>query len=57
MVGQHIEEEEQELFPELRKSNCDLRTLGEQLARRKAELQGKLNAVGSKSIGDMTRRI
>ena len=41
----------------LARSPPDLRALGEQLARRKAESQGKLNAVGSKSIGDMTRRI
>lgn len=54
MVGQHVEEEEEELFPELRKSNCNLRTLGEKMAARKAELQGKLDAVGSSSVGDKT---
>ena len=54
MVAHHVEEEEQELFPELRKSKCNLRTLGEKLAKRKAELQSKLDAVGSRSVGDKT---
>lgn len=52
MVGHHVEEEEDELFPELRKSKCNLRALGEKMAKRKAELQSKLDAVGSKSVGD-----
>ncbi|MFM0625193.1 hemerythrin domain-containing protein [Paraburkholderia xenovorans] len=54
MVGHHVEEEEQELFPELRKSNCNLRSLGEKMAKRKTELQSKLDAVGSRSVGDKT---
>ncbi|MFM0507406.1 hemerythrin domain-containing protein [Paraburkholderia sp. RL17-373-BIF-A] len=54
MVGHHVEEEEEELFPELRKSNCNLRSLGEKMAKRKAELQSKLDAVGSRSVGDKT---
>lgn len=57
MVGHHVEEEEQELFPELRKSKCDLRTLGEKMATRKAALQGKLDAVGSRSVGDKTETL
>jgi len=54
MVEHHVEEEEQSLFPELRKSSCDLRTLGDKIAKRKAELQSKLDAVGSRSVGDKT---
>ncbi|WNC91617.1 hemerythrin domain-containing protein [Paraburkholderia sp. FT54] len=54
MVGHHVEEEEGELFPELRKSNCNLRALGEKMAKRKAQLQSKLDAVGSRSVGDKT---
>ncbi|MEZ0606032.1 hemerythrin domain-containing protein [Paraburkholderia sp. IW21] len=57
MVGHHVEEEERQLFPELRKSKCDLRALGEKLAKRKAELQGALDAVGSKSAGDRTEML
>jgi hemerythrin superfamily protein len=52
MVGHHVEEEEGELFPELRKSKCNLQTLGEKMAKRKADLQSKLDAVGSRSVGD-----
>ncbi|CAB3795396.1 hemerythrin domain-containing protein [Paraburkholderia fynbosensis] len=54
MVGHHVEEEEEELFPELRKSKCDLRALGDRIAKRKAELQSKLDRAGSKSVGDKT---
>ncbi|ASL48947.1 DNA nickase (plasmid) [Burkholderia sp. AD24] len=54
MVKHHIEEEEKELFPELRKSKCDLQALGEKMAKRKAELQSKLDAVGSRAVGDKT---
>jgi hemerythrin superfamily protein len=57
MVGHHVEEEEEELFPELRKSKCNLRALGEKLAKRKAELQSKLDAVGSGSVGDKTEML
>jgi hypothetical protein len=41
-------------FPELRKSKCNLRALGEKMAKRKAELQLKLDEVGSRSVGDTT---
>jgi hemerythrin superfamily protein len=54
MVGHHVEEEEEELFPELRKSKCNLGALGERMAKRKAELQGKLDRAGSKAVGDKT---
>lgn len=54
MVGHHVEEEEGELFPELRKSKCNLRALGDKMAKRKAELQSRLDAVGSKTVGDKT---
>lgn len=57
MVGHHVEEEEEELFPELRKTKCDLRALGDKMAKRKAELQSKLDAVGSRSVGDRTEML
>jgi hemerythrin superfamily protein len=37
-VKHHVKEEETELFPEVRKSDLDLKTLGEQLLARKQEL-------------------
>jgi hemerythrin superfamily protein len=52
MVRHHIEEEERELFPELRRTACDLATLGSRMATRKDGLQAKLDAVGSRSVGD-----
>lgn len=37
-IEHHVEEEEKELFPEVRKADIDLKALGEQLAERKKEL-------------------
>ncbi len=37
-VAHHVEEEETEMFPESRASELDLKALGAQLAKRKAEL-------------------
>ncbi|WP_144146808.1 hemerythrin domain-containing protein [Paraburkholderia sp. BCC1884] len=54
MVQHHVEEEEEELFPALRRTKCDLESLGTRIARRKDELQAKLDAVGSRSVGDRT---
>jgi len=38
MIEHHVEEEETEYFPELRKSEMDLKAVGEQLKARKTEL-------------------
>ena len=40
-VNHHVEEEEQEMFPESRDSDLDLKALGVQLAERKAELMAQ----------------
>lgn len=40
-VNHHVKEEEGEMFPKVRKTRLDLESLGEQLAQRKAELQGE----------------
>jgi hemerythrin superfamily protein len=50
MVRHHIEEEESELFPELRKAKVDLESLGRKLMQRKAALEAKL----PKDAGDRT---
>ncbi|HZV66006.1 MAG TPA: hemerythrin domain-containing protein, partial [Telluria sp.] len=39
-IDHHVEEEEGEMFPKVRKSGLDLVALGQQMAARKAELQG-----------------
>jgi hypothetical protein len=54
MVQHHVEEEENELFPELRKANLDVKGLGQKIVKRKTELQGKLDQVGSRAVGDKT---
>jgi hypothetical protein len=41
-VRHHVEEEESELFPEVRATNLDLDALGAKLAARKAELMAQL---------------
>ena len=38
-IKHHVKEEQNEMFPKVRKTKLDLKALGEQLAARKAELQ------------------
>jgi hemerythrin superfamily protein len=45
-IEHHVEEEEGELFKEVRKADIDLKALGEQLAKRKAELLKEYKADG-----------
>ncbi|MEX3934079.1 hemerythrin domain-containing protein [Paraburkholderia phymatum] len=52
LVRHHIEEEESELLPELRRRGIDLVALGDKLGARKAELVKKLERAGSKLVGD-----
>jgi len=40
-IDHHVEEEENEMFPESRESDLDLKALGAQLAARKAELMAQ----------------
>jgi len=42
MIRHHVEEEEEELFPEVEKSEMDLEAVGKQLAQRKAELMTEM---------------
>ncbi|WP_250516817.1 hemerythrin domain-containing protein [Caballeronia sp. INDeC2] len=53
MVQHHIEEEESDLFPKLRKSGADLTALGKKLMQRKEELEAKI----PKHAGDNTMRL
>jgi len=54
MVRHHIDEEESQLFPALRRSRLDAARLGEQIAHRREQLNRKLEAAGSRLVGDMT---
>jgi hemerythrin superfamily protein len=45
-IEHHVEEEEKELVPKVRKADVDLDALGEQLAARKAELMKEYKASG-----------
>jgi len=45
-IDHHVKEEEDELFPEVRKADIDTKALGEQLAERKRELMKDYKADG-----------
>jgi hemerythrin superfamily protein len=45
-IEHHVEEEEKELFPQLQKSDMDLKGIGEQLAMRKGELMAQMQGDG-----------
>jgi hemerythrin superfamily protein len=45
-IEHHVQEEEKELFPEVRKADIDLKAIGEQLAARKKELMKQFKASG-----------
>jgi hemerythrin superfamily protein len=42
-IEHHVEEEESELFPECRRSDMDLKAIGEQLKARKTELMAEMD--------------
>lgn len=43
-VKHHVKEEQNEIFPKCRKSDMDLKALGEQLAERKKQLMSEMKA-------------
>ena len=45
-IEHHVQEEEKELFPQVRKADLDIKGLGEQLATRKKELMKEYKASG-----------
>ena len=40
-INHHVKEEQNEMFPKVRKTKLDLNALGQQMAQRKAELESK----------------
>ena len=42
-VNHHIREEQNEMFPKVRRTKLDLNALGEQMAQRKAELESQIS--------------
>lgn len=50
MIEHHVGEEEKEYFPRVRKTDMDLKAIGEQLAARKAELMARAEPDGAKSV-------
>ncbi|APA89842.1 hemerythrin domain-containing protein (plasmid) [Paraburkholderia sprentiae WSM5005] len=54
LVRHHIEEEEGQLFPALRRTGCDLAALGNKIAARKQTLQARLDEAGARAVGDKT---
>ncbi|WP_244816311.1 hemerythrin domain-containing protein [Caballeronia sp. Lep1P3] len=51
-VMHHVEEEESQLFKEVRKTGLDLAALGEKIEARKTELQNRLTEVATKTGTD-----
>jgi iron-sulfur cluster repair protein YtfE (RIC family) len=47
MIEHHVQEEEKEYFPQLQKSEMDLKAVGEQLAERKGELMEEMGGDSS----------
>lgn len=47
-IDHHVKEEQDEMFPKVERSEMDTVTIGEQLAKRKAELEGAAQAKGIK---------
>lgn len=45
-IEHHVEEEEKEYFPKLQKTDMDLKAIGEQIMRRKKELQSQMQGDG-----------
>ncbi|WP_334164469.1 hemerythrin domain-containing protein [Phenylobacterium sp.] len=49
MIEHHVEEEEQEYFPEVQKKGMDTKAVGERLLARKEELMAELGGPGSRA--------
>jgi len=49
-INHHIEEEHQELFPQLKKTQIDFAALGEEMQQKKRELMSELGLAGSEEM-------
>ena len=49
-IDHHVKEEQDEMFPKLRKSDLDTAALGEEMAQRKAELEGEAPDAPPKAV-------
>jgi hypothetical protein len=45
-IEHHVEEEEKEYFPQVQKTDMDLKTIGEQMKMRKQELMAEMGGEG-----------
>jgi hemerythrin superfamily protein len=50
MIEHHVEEEEKEYFPELRKTEMDMEATGVQMAQRKEELMGQMTRMNGHMV-------
>ncbi|MFN3523656.1 MAG: hemerythrin domain-containing protein [Phenylobacterium sp.] len=50
IIEHHVKEEEKEYFPRVRKTDLDLKSMGQELMARKEELMGKMAPDGAKSV-------
>ena len=50
MIEHHVQEEEKEYFPAVRKTEMDLEAIGVQMAQRKEELMGQMTRVNGRII-------
>jgi ribosome-interacting GTPase 1 len=49
-IEHHVEEEETEYFPKVKKTEMDVKAAGERMAARKEELQGQMDRTEGKSL-------
>ena len=49
-IEHHVEEEEKELFPKLKKTDMDMKAVGAQLKSRKAELMAQMDGGQGKAM-------